>query len=103
MEYSLSMLLFGCSMNHVYDNNEMNLQNSFWKDIQVSIWGNSSVMIENYKSIVFCSQNEFVIRGYRQKISISGHHISIDNMNEYQICFSGCIQTIKLIGSDSYE
>lgn len=85
-------------MNNYHENKKNDSKDNLWNDIQVYVNGMTSLIVENYKSIIYCSQNEFVIKGYRQKIHIFGLHMSILNFDEYEIQISGCIQTIKIMG-----
>lgn len=96
MEYSILCSFFVDMIRNNADHH-LDSKENFFKDIQIVMNGNSSILIENYKSIMFCSQCEFMIKGYRQKVHIIGENLSILFFNEYRLTIEGHIKTIQLV------
>lgn len=57
--------------------------------------GQEELWIENYKGILEYTQESIVIQGKRNRVTIIGHHLSIDYYSNEDMKIIGCINTIR--------
>lgn len=66
-------------------------------NVLVSMEGQERVLIENFKGISSCTQEEIRLVARKNKICVIGKHLKIDSYTKEEIEISGQIQRLEYI------
>nr|WP_294679986.1 YabP/YqfC family sporulation protein [uncultured Blautia sp.] len=69
-----------------------------YKEPIVTLTGQKQTSVENYKGLLFCTEEEITILTARGKLFIRGTGLEICSYTEHEMCIRGKITQITIMG-----